>query len=240
MNLDEQENLLRISRVSLYSAGVMHAAISHCFSILKRHLRDGNVLEMGPAEGVMTELLASTGKAMTVVEGSSLFCNSLRQRLPSIRVVHTLFEDFDPEDGFDNIIMGHVLEHVEDPLDIVTRVRRWLKPGGCVFAAVPNARSLHRQAAVIMGLLSREDELNQRDQHHGHRRVFNPESFRSAFTQAGLRVDIFGGYYLKPISAGQIESDWSPAMIEAFMQMGERYPDIAGEIYLLASEPTPG
>jgi 2-polyprenyl-3-methyl-5-hydroxy-6-metoxy-1,4-benzoquinol methylase len=237
VNLGEQEKLLRISRVSLYSAGVMHAAISHCFSILKRHLRDGNLLEMGPAEGVMTELLASTGKAITVVEGSSLFCNRLRQRLPSIRVVQALFEDFDPEDGFDNIIMGHILEHVEDPLDILTKVRRWLRPGGCVFAAVPNARSLHRQAAVIMGLLSREDELNEMDRHHGHRRVFNPESFRSAFTRVGLRVDIFGGYYLKPISAGQIESNWSPAMVEAFMQLGERYPDIAGEIYLVASEP---
>jgi hypothetical protein len=26
-------------------------------------------------------------------------------------------------------------------------------------------------------------------------------------------------------------------MIDAYMQMGERYPDIAGEIYLLGSEP---
>ena len=237
MNLNEQENLSRIAQVSLYSAGVMHEANSYCFSILKRYWREGNVLEMGPAEGVMTELMAPTGKALTVVEGSALFCDSLRLRFPQIRVVQALFEDFNPEDRFDNIVLGHVLEHVQDPFEILTRVRRWLKPGGCVFAAVPNARSLHRQGAVIMGLLSREDELNDLDQHHGHRRVFNPESFRSVFTQAGLRVDIFGGYFLKPVSNSQIESSWTPAMIEAFMQMGERYPDIAGEIYVLASEP---
>lgn len=237
MNLNEQENLSRIAQVSLYSAGVMHEANSYCFSILKRYWHEGNVLEMGPAEGVMTELMAPTGKALTVVEGSALFCDSLRLRFPQIRVVQALFEDFNPEDRFDNIVLGHVLEHVQDPFEILTRVRRWLKPGGCVFAAVPNARSLHRQGAVIMGLLSREDELNDLDQHHGHRRVFNPESFRSVFTQAGLRVDIFGGYFLKPVSNSQIESSWTPAMIEAFMQMGERYPDIAGEIYVLASEP---
>lgn len=237
MNIKEQDNLLRISEVSLYSAGVTQVAIRHCFNILKRHLRAGNLLEMGSAEGVMTEMLASTGRAITVVEGSSLFCDSLSQRFPRIRVVHALFEDFNPQDRFDNIIMGHILEHVEDPVDILIKVRRWLRPGGCVFAAVPNARSLHRQAAVIMGLLSREDELNEMDQYHGHRRVFNPESFRSLFTLAGLRVDIFGGYYLKPLSAGQIESHWSPAMVEAFMQLGERHPDIAGEIYLVATEP---
>lgn len=215
----------------------MQTAIGYCFRILKRHLRDGNLLEMGPAEGVMTESMASMGRPMTVVEGSSLFCDSLRQRYPHIRVVHSLFETFEPEEPFDNIVLGHVLEHVQDPVDILTRVRGWLRPGGCVFAAVPNARSLHRQAAVIMGLLPSEDALNELDLHHGHRRVFNPESFRSVFTQAGLRVDIFGGYYLKPVSNGQIESQWNPDMVDAFMQMGERYPDIAGEIYVLASAP---
>ena len=38
-----------------------------------------------------------------------------------------------------------------------------------------------------------------------------------------------------PISAS---TAWTPAMIEAFMQLGERYPDIAGEIYVLASAGT--
>ncbi|NBR68254.1 MAG: methyltransferase domain-containing protein, partial [Actinobacteria bacterium] len=50
--------------------------------------------------------------------------------------------------------MGHVLEHVLDPLDAVQRAYAWLRPGGMVLAAVPNARSLHRQAAVSMGLLA--------------------------------------------------------------------------------------
>lgn len=41
----------------------------------------------------------------------------------------------------------------------------------------PNCRSIHRQAAVITGLLKSEDELNDLDRHRGHPRVFNPESF---------------------------------------------------------------
>lgn len=237
MSTEEKSKLQQISQASLYSAGVMPAAISYCFRILQRHLQGGSLLEMGPAEGVMTELLATTGKAMTIVEGSALFCDSLRQRFPAATVVHALFEEFQPTQRFDTIILGHVLEHVQDPVDILARTRQWLKPGGRIFAAVPNARSVHRQAATIMGLLPQEDALNEMDRHHGHRRVFNPESFRAAFSQAGLRVDVFGGYWLKPVSNGQIESHWTPAMIEAFMQMGERYPDIAGEIYVVASLP---
>jgi 2-polyprenyl-3-methyl-5-hydroxy-6-metoxy-1,4-benzoquinol methylase len=233
----EKDKLLQISRASLYSAGVMSVAISYCFRILQRHFHGDSILEMGPAEGIMTELLVATGKSVTLLEGSALFCTSLRQRFPQAQVVHALFEEFDPPEQFDTVILGHVLEHVQDPVDILLRVRRWLKAGGRVFAAVPNARSVHRQAAVIMGLLPHEDALNEMDLRHGHRRVFNPESFRAVFTQAGLRVDIFGGYWLKSMSNAQIESCWTTPMIEAFMQMGERYPDIAGEIYVLASEP---
>lgn len=238
MSSEEKIRLEQIAQVSLYSAGVYRASISYSFRILLRYLQGDSLLEMGPAEGVMTELLATTGKTMTLVEGSALFCESLRQRFPAATVVNALFEEYQPTEQFDTIVLGHVLEHVQNPVDILAKCREWLKPGGRIFAAVPNARSLHRQAATIMGLLPQEDALNEMDLHHGHRRVFNPESFRAAFSQAGLRVDVFGGYWLKPLSNAQIESHWTPAMVEAFMQLGERYPDIAGEIYVVASLPS--
>ncbi|MBK9162184.1 MAG: class I SAM-dependent methyltransferase [Nitrosomonadales bacterium] len=235
MSHDEKNHLERISNMSLYAAGANSATIKYSFKIAERYLVGDSLLEMGPAEGVMTELLATTGKKMTVVEGSGLFCEDLRKRFPQADVVHALFEEFQPSEHFDNIILGHVLEHVQDPVDILARAKQWLKPGtGRLFAAVPNARSLHRQAAVLMGMLPQEDALNEMDIHHGHRRVFNPESFRNAFYQAGLQVEIFGGYWMKPVSNKQIEDNWSAEMLEAFMQLGERYPDIAGEIYVVA------
>jgi 2-polyprenyl-3-methyl-5-hydroxy-6-metoxy-1,4-benzoquinol methylase len=232
----EKTRLENISNVSLYCAGVNSTSIKYSFKIAQRHLVGDSVLEMGPAEGVMTELLAATGKKLTLVEGSSQFCDSLRSRFPQANTVHSLFEEFQSSELFDNIVLGHVLEHVEDPVDILSRAKQWLKPcTGRLFGAVPNARSLHRQAATIMGILRQEDALNEMDFHHGHRRVFNPETFRNAFSQAGLRIEIFGGYWMKPLSNAQIEASWTPEMVEAFMVLGERYPDIAGEMYVVAS-----
>jgi 2-polyprenyl-3-methyl-5-hydroxy-6-metoxy-1,4-benzoquinol methylase len=209
--------------------------VRYSFTVASRHFVGDSILEMGPAEGVMTELLVKTGKDLTVVEGSGSFCESLRQRFPQAKVFHSLFEDFESDRQFDNILLGHVLEHVQDPVHILRKVKGLLKPGtGRIFAAVPNARSLHRQAAVIMGMLPQEDALNEMDIHHGHRRVFNPESFRNCFYQAGLDIEIFGGYWLKPVSNKQIEDSWTPEMLDAFMKLGERYPDIAAEIYVVA------
>jgi 2-polyprenyl-3-methyl-5-hydroxy-6-metoxy-1,4-benzoquinol methylase len=239
MSHSEKVRLENISNVSLYCAGVNSASIKYSFKIARRHMVGDSILELGPAEGVMTELLAATGNKLTLVEGSRLFCESLRNRFPTANTVHALFEEFESNELFENIMLGHVLEHVGDAVDILSRAKKWLKPRtGRLFAAVPNARSLHRQAAVIMGILPEEDTLNELDLHHGHRRVFNPETFRNSFARAGLKIEIFGGYWLKPVSNAQIEASWTPEMIEAFMVLGERYPDIAGEIYVVASRST--
>ena len=232
---EELAKLDSISRNSIYSFGVMTPAIEYCFKILQRYLVGSRILELGPAEGVMTELLSRMDKDLTLLEGSSVFCENLRQRFPKADVVHALFEQFEPKEKYDTIVLGHVLEHVLSPDEILRRIHSWLKPGGRIFAAVPNARSLHRQAAVLMGILPQEDTLNDKDIHHGHRIVFNPETFRAAFTKAGYNIEVFGGYWLKPVSNDQIENSWTPVMVDAFMQLGERYPDVAAEIYVVAS-----
>ncbi|MEW6132909.1 MAG: class I SAM-dependent methyltransferase [Pseudomonadota bacterium] len=232
---DESSMLENIAQRSLYAAGVNPDTILHSYTIFKRFIKGKTLLEMGPAEGVMTDRLVTLGLDMTVVEGSDSFAKSLAKRHPNIEVTHSLFEDFKPKKKFDNIILGHVLEHVADPVAILSQAREWLSDDGIILAAVPNARSLHRQAAVIMGMLSFEEELNDADRHHGHRRVYTPETFRRDFLSAGLDIQVFGGYWLKPLSNKQIEEQWTPQMLEAFMILGERYPDIAGEIYVVAS-----
>jgi 2-polyprenyl-3-methyl-5-hydroxy-6-metoxy-1,4-benzoquinol methylase len=213
------------------------ASIKHSFRIFQRHMQGTSILEMGPAEGVMTDLLVTTGSRLTAVEGAPEFCESLRARHPGVTVVNSLFEAFEPRERFDTIVMGHVLEHVEDPTDIIRRASQWLTPAGRIMAAVPNCRSVHRQAAVLMGLLPNEDALNEMDRHHGHRRVFSPESFRAAFRDAGVAIEVFGGYWLKPFSNRQLEQCCDQAMVDAFMALGERYPDIAGELYVIARLP---
>lgn len=237
MPFDQKEESTRLAAIasdSWYAKGVNLTSIEYSARVFSRHWQPGHLLELGPAEGVMTELLARHFERMTLVEGSEKFCDSLRKRFPNASVIHSLFEEFTTRESFDTIILGHVLEHVEDPVAVLDIARQCLRPRGVICAAVPNSRSIHRQAAVSMGLLPHEAALNDTDRHHGHRRVYSPESLTLDVRNAKLKVKISGGYWLKPLSNSQLEAQWTAPMIDAFMQLGERYPDIAAEIYVIA------
>jgi 2-polyprenyl-3-methyl-5-hydroxy-6-metoxy-1,4-benzoquinol methylase len=232
---EEQLRLDQIAADSWYSQGLNTCSVEYCAEVFSRFWKGRRCLELGPAEGVMTPHLHRAFPDLTLVDGVEAFCASLRLRFPTATVIRSLFEDFRPTALFDTLVLGHVLEHVENPVDLLRKAGSWLAPGGIICCAVPNSRSLHRQAAVLLRILDTERSLNPTDVHHGHRRVYDPESFRADFLAADLRVQFFGGYWIKPLSNRQMEAEWTPEMIGAFMQLGERYPDIAAEIIIIAT-----
>jgi 2-polyprenyl-3-methyl-5-hydroxy-6-metoxy-1,4-benzoquinol methylase len=236
----EQLSLHQVASDSWCSQALNACSVEYCARVFARHWGGRRCLEMGPAEGVMTAHLYRAFADLTLVdftrvEGVETYYAGLRRRFPAATVIRSLLEEFSPSGRFDTIVLGDVLEYVENPVNLLRKLQSWLAPSGVICCAVPNARSLHRQAAVMLQILDREDSLNPTDAHHGHRRVYNPESLRADFLDAGLRLRCCGGYWIKPLSNREMEEEWTPEMIGAFMRLGERYPDIAAEIYVIAS-----
>lgn len=235
MSTFSESKLNEVASQSLYTTFTNSNTILYSFKIFSRFLKQGKILELGPAEGLMTEHLLAYDSALTVIEGSSVFAEQLKEKYPSLKIIHSLFEETVLEEKFDFIVLGHVLEHVADPVVLLKIIKQWLAPGGKVLCAVPNAQSLHRQAAVEMGLLKTIFSQSEKDIHHGHMRIYSPETFKSDFINAGYVIDQFGGYWLKPLSDKQLEENWTQEMLSAFLKLGESYPDIAAEIYIIAS-----
>lgn len=86
-----------------------------------------------------------------------------------------------------------------------------------------------------MGHLQTTRDFSAKDVAHGHRRIYDPDSLRADVMAAGLSIVAEGGWLLKPVSDAQIESDWSAELLDAYMRLGERYPDIAANIYVIAA-----
>lgn len=205
------------------------------YRTLKGYLQGPEGLELGPGDGQMTRFLVHDFPRLTLVEGSAALLASIPDS-PNLVKVHALFEDYQPTQKFNTIIMAHILEHVDAPVALLQRVREWLAPAGRILATVPNALSFHRLAAVKMGLLATSDQLNERDYTVGHRRVYHPATFRQDFERAGLKVVAAGGIFFKPLSNQQIEQNWTPAMKEGFYELGKDFPDYGADIYLVGSK----
>ena len=126
-----------IAEDSWYSKGLNTRTVEYCGRIFSRFWKGRRCLEMGPAEGVMTTQLCNAFPELTLVEGAEVFCRDLRDWFPNATVIHSLFEDFVPASLFDTIVLGHVLEHVAHPVEVLRKAGAWLAPGEVTVVRFP-------------------------------------------------------------------------------------------------------
>jgi len=234
--MNEQEFLDSIAKTDIYAVDLNIVNSIYSSRLFLRARAEGNILELGPAEGPMTDILYPFCKQdYTIVDGSQTFADKIKQRHPGINSYASLFEDFSPSQKYSNIVLCQVLEHVADPTHILQLCKSWLADNGIIYATVPNANSLHRQLGLQMGMLQKLDELNEGDKQIGHRRVFFMDSFVECFNQAGLSIVHKGGYFLKPLTDHQMYTQCTKEQLDAFFSLGEKHPDIAGIIYVIAT-----
>lgn len=183
------------------------------------------VLEMGFGTGLITGALLERGITAEVVEGSPALRDvALARHGDQGLVVHlSMFEDFEPVEPFDAVLALHVLEHVDDPLEMLALVSAWLVPGGAIVAVTPNRQSVHRNLAVRMGLQPKLDTLSGRDHLVGHQRVYGLDTLRADMERAGFRVDDEFGYFLKPLPNSMM-LDYPRPLLEALNSISEEIP----------------
>lgn len=201
-------------------------------SILKQ-AKGGSALELGCSSGVMTAEIAPHFKKLTVVDGSAKYIEETKRRISQNNVSFfvSLFEEFEPEDSFDDVIMASILEHVDAPVKLLRKVKGWLNPEGRIHITVPNANSLHRRIGKLMGMLKDTTALSERDIKLKHRRVYTKELLEQHVRQAGLTIKHSEGIYLKPLSNSQMQS-WDRNLVDAFYEIGKELPlDWCAKLY---------
>ncbi len=182
------------------------------------------VLELGYGEGVITRMLIDAGRHVTLVEGSGLLHEAFVKEFGGrATAVHALFEEYSPAAPFDAVIASHVLEHVDDPVALLRRMRDWLAPDGRLVVVVPNKESLHRQLAVQMGLQPALDTLGARDRLVGHQRVYSHATLAKDLRAGGFKVTEATGFFLKPLPNSMMLG-YSPELLAAMNQISPQLP----------------
>jgi len=196
-----------------------------------------SVAEIGLGNGVFTKLLSTQFEKVIAIDASFEAIEYVKKELKNhhnVQYIEAFVEQLRSIDTVDNVVMSHLLEHLDDPISALMHLKTIINEKSTVYISVPNAFSLHRQVAVKMGLLPTIDSLNNTDLKLGHKRVYTPTLLREHVLRSGFFIIKFGGSMIKPLTNKQIQDSWDKKMIEGFIALGNDYPELCGDIYIIA------
>ena len=197
--------------------------------IVERFGHCESLLELGIGHGFTASIFSAACNKHVIVEGSQVLIDLFRKNQNNFfaELVFDYFETFEPRELFDVIIMGFILEHVDDPGLLLARYRKFLKPAGKIFIAVPNAKSLNRRLGLELGIIDDIYSLNANDLALGHKRQFCRDTLRKLLVEHEYRVVYEEGIYLKPLPIGILKNlpDFQ-ANLQAMLKVGIDFPDL--------------
>ncbi len=216
---------------------VMHPYMVRSF---QPFFRPGRMLELGSFKGDFTKHLLPHFQDVTCVEASAEAVATARASFGDrVSIHHALFEQVSLPGRFENIVMTHVLEHLDDPVGVLRRVNdEWLSPGGRFFLVCPNARAASRQIAVKMGLIPAPEAITPSEAAHGHRITYSADTLERDARAAGLSIVHRSGVFFKALANFQ----WDQLMktdiitkgyLDGCYDLGREYPELCASILLV-------
>ena len=216
---------------------VMHPFMLKSF---EPFFNQGSLLELGSFKGHFTQLLRTRFDDLTCVEASSDAIEEAKQRVGGgVVFINALFEKVSLLKRYDNIVLTHVLEHLDNPVAVLKRINdEWLAPKGRLFLVCPNANAPSRQIAVKMGLITHNATVTPAEAEHGHRCTYSLDTLERDAVAAGLNIVHRSGIFFKALANFQwdrlLQTDIiSKEYLEGCYQLGQQYPDLCSSIFLM-------
>lgn len=189
-----------------------------------------SILELGLGHGFTALNFSDFFDKHVILDGSSEVIKNFKKVHPLFksRIIETYFEVFDTDEKFDLIVMGFILEHVDNPVEVIKHYKKFLMPNGKMFIAVPNAEVMNRRLGHLAGLLPDMQELSEHDILLGHQRYYTQKTLTEDINRSGLEVIHMEGIYLKPLTTKQMISlDLSKALIDSLCLLGVDFPELS-------------
>jgi len=202
----------------------------------------GNCLELGSFKGDFTRRLTPLFDDITCVEASDEAIATAQKEFTKVKFINALFEEAKLPEKYDNIILTHVLEHLDNPVSVMKRINdEWLSDKGRFFLVCPNANAPSRQIAVKMGLITHNDAITPAEAAHGHRITYTLDTLERDARAAGLKVVHRSGIFFKALANFQwdrlLNTDIiSEEYLQGCFQLGQIYPDLCSSIFLMCEK----
>jgi len=153
-----------------------------------------------------SELKGNSGRLLDIGCGAGTYINSVKKENPllelygvdvsrrAIKMARVYYPEIDfkvaninhlpyPTNYFDAVVLRHVLEHLGDPKQDLSEVRRVLRPKGLLYSSTP----IEGDPLILSA------PLKYAEKYHGHKRRFSRESLKSLMRDSGFNIKRF--YY---------------------------------------------
>ncbi len=186
------------------------------------------VLDVGCARGLLGEIIKrERGCKVYGVELSEEAAQIARTRLDEVFCVNVEEAPLPFREDLDVIIFADILEHLIDPWRVLQRSREWLKPGGIVFASIPNTAHF----SIILDLLrGRWDYLPYGLLSISHVRFFTRASIERMFLRSGYAAPDIHPQWLPPE-----QKEWICKMLGRFLHLEKAHEDILALNYYVVA-----
>ncbi len=131
------------------------------------------IFEIGAGIGCNLKHFELAGFDASGIEPGTGFGRYSRETLRA-RVTHGFWSDVAAQPAFDVVLLIHVLEHLNSPLQALRHIRRMLRPKGRLFVEVPNLAAPHAAPGRMF--------------HYAHVYNYTPWTLAMLATAAGFNV----------------------------------------------------
>jgi 2-polyprenyl-3-methyl-5-hydroxy-6-metoxy-1,4-benzoquinol methylase len=207
-SVDEHSALMEVQK--FYAGAVC--------SLLRARAPGARLLDVGFGRGYLLELARSFGFDSYGVETSLAQLGRLDERMGARLHEGGTTDGALPWGSFDVVIMSHVIEHLERPLEVLSHVYAALNPEGIFYVAVPDMRSAQFQ---VFG--KHWDAITPLS----HLQYFNQASLQRALEEAGFE----DAERVNPLDLPQ---DLVPPWMRLMRQLGG---SDSGELAMMARRP---
>ncbi len=188
--------------------------MQRCLPLLARYLKPGaRVLEVGSGDGVMLRLLQGLGVQPMGIELDAEAARAVSETL-GVPVLAGPFEEAElPRGHFDAVVLVHIIEHFFDPVEVLRKVRRLLRPGGVVFLETPNILRPKVGPGRVFSF--------------AHNYHFSPRSLSLALHRTGFRVTQLREFYRDSF---QVVARAGPADVFDSAPRGDLWRDVVRRV----------
>lgn len=160
----------------------------HIEKIAQQHPKSIRLLDIGCGTGRITKVIQDMGLQVKGIDFSGVAVHKARQRGLTVEVVDLDSGIPEPDQHYDIVLAGDIIEHVFDPINVLKECHRVLKDDGTCLLTIPHDLSIMVRLRALAGHTHQEISY-RRVGVVKHHTVFSWPLLKFMLQQAGFTSD---------------------------------------------------